>query len=412
MPRAFLIKKHSPGKEVTGGKAKSFIPEKSKCERETDPVTKRAFVDFSQTETRGPFDLSVKPKTPDVKDEEIPSPETPSPPTVTQFSPKIVIPNYLTPPIGVALIDRITPSPSHVLKPVAPLEALNFSTSPNSRPATWTRPVFPSPYIQFPFLSFPRPAPEFCNPTGPYLGGTALVSSPPRIELSPCIPSEPSGYEKSPPHLNNLDIHVKNHSSFLTPWIHKEGSTSPISRSDSSESGRESAGNKYKPIVSSSTGNSCLATQAPRYQCVDCNKSYATYSGLSRHRQFHCITQAKKAFSCKYCDKVYVSLGALKMHIRTHTLPCKCSLCGKAFSRPWLLQGHIRTHTGEKPFSCVHCSRAFADRSNLRAHLQTHSDVKKYNCNTCSKTFSRMSLLLKHNDGGCVNTRSNLRMFQ
>ena len=141
----------------------------------------------------------------------------------------------------------------------------------------------------------------------------------------------------------------------------------------------------------------------PRYQCEACQKSYSTFSGLSKHRQFHCVAQVKKQFSCKYCDKTYVSLGALKMHIRTHTLPCKCQLCGKAFSRPWLLQGHIRTHTGEKPFSCQHCGRAFADRSNLRAHLQTHSDVKKYNCKSCTKTFSRMSLLLKHQDGGCTN---------
>ncbi|KAK6174790.1 hypothetical protein SNE40_018003 [Patella caerulea] len=138
-----------------------------------------------------------------------------------------------------------------------------------------------------------------------------------------------------------------------------------------------------------------------RYQCDSCKKSYSTFSGLSKHKQFHCASQIKKEFNCKYCDKTYVSLGALKMHIRTHTLPCKCKLCGKAFSRPWLLQGHIRTHTGEKPFSCQHCGRAFADRSNLRAHLQTHSDVKKYSCRSCSKTFSRMSLLLKHEDGCC-----------
>lgn len=143
----------------------------------------------------------------------------------------------------------------------------------------------------------------------------------------------------------------------------------------------------------------------PRYHCNDCGKSYSTYSGLTKHQQFHCPAaegnQVKKVFNCKNCDKTYVSLGALKMHIRTHTLPCKCPICGKAFSRPWLLQGHIRTHTGEKPFSCQHCNRAFADRSNLRAHMQTHSDVKKYSCPTCTKSFSRMSLLGKHLQGGC-----------
>ena len=143
----------------------------------------------------------------------------------------------------------------------------------------------------------------------------------------------------------------------------------------------------------------------PRYQCDACKKSYSTFGGLSKHKQFHCVSHVKKEFNCKYCEKSYGSLGALKMHIRTHTLPCKCKLCGKAFSRPWLLQGHVRTHTGEKPFKCLHCARAFADRSNLRAHLQTHSDIKKYGCKNCTKTFSRMSLLLKHEDGSCLGIR-------
>ncbi|XP_028968252.1 protein snail homolog Sna-like [Galendromus occidentalis] len=165
--------------------------------------------------------------------------------------------------------------------------------------------------------------------------------------------------------------------------------------------------------VSSNNNNNSINVRSPtgsnRFTCDDCQKSYSTFAGLSKHKEFHCVNSAsgRKEFCCKYCSKSYVSMGALKMHIRTHTLPCKCDICGKAFSRPWLLQGHIRTHTGEKPFECEHCHRAFADRSNLRAHLQTHQEVKKYSCARCSKTFSRMSLLQKHQDSmSCVASRS------
>ncbi|XP_052062728.1 zinc finger protein SNAI2-like [Mytilus californianus] len=164
--------------------------------------------------------------------------------------------------------------------------------------------------------------------------------------------------------------------------------------------GSDSSFNPACILNSENTGNHVTHTP-PRYQCDSCKKSYSTYGGLSKHKQFHCVNQVKKEFSCKFCGKCYGSLGALKMHIRTHTLPCKCKICGKAFSRPWLLQGHIRTHTGEKPFRCDHCSRAFADRSNLRAHLQTHSEIKKYGCKSCNKTFSRMSLLVKHKENHC-----------
>lgn len=211
---------------------------------------------------------------------------------------------------------------------------------------------------------------------------------------------------------------TSSHASFNSYLSSSRRSVSPVSNTSSAEDLTtmtpalsvlmEKSSNNANIQKSKKEGTEKIG--APRYQCPDCGKSYSTYSGLSKHQQFHCAhaegNQTKKTFVCKFCEKQYASLGALKMHIRTHTLPCKCHLCGKAFSRPWLLQGHIRTHTGEKPFSCQHCHRAFADRSNLRAHLQTHSDVKKYSCSTCSKTFSRMSLLTKHTEGGCPGLQS------
>ena len=171
---------------------------------------------------------------------------------------------------------------------------------------------------------------------------------------------------------------------------------------EESRKGRQCSVDEPSSPTSAGSVNSDPGCSGLKYECEVCGKTYSTFSGFTKHKQFYCTPQTKKQFNCKHCDKTYFSLGALKMHIRTHTLPCKCKVCGKAFSRPWLLQGHMRTHTGEKPFKCQHCGRAFADRSNLRAHLQTHSDIKKYSCKSCDKTFSRMSLLLKHEESACL----------
>ncbi|GIY70485.1 zinc finger protein SNAI2 [Caerostris darwini] len=260
-----------------------------------------------------------------------------------------------------------------------------------SRPI-WQRQMM-SPYLPYNYPMYPYPGrPSEVYPySGSYMGPSQTSMVPP--PLVPLGSTSPNADRYSPPTRERYEIvhrinpsNSPSHTTVYPGWY-----------SDGQDSGIASS-----PSPSSEDGEFAQKANPTRYQCPDCNKSYSTYSGLSKHRLMHCATQAKKSFGCKYCEKVYVSLGALKMHIRTHTLPCKCKLCGKAFSRPWLLQGHIRTHTGEKPFSCPHCSRAFADRSNLRAHLQTHSEVKKYRCKTCSKTFSRMSLLLKHEDGGCA----------
>ncbi|KAL1124663.1 hypothetical protein AAG570_001287 [Ranatra chinensis] len=308
----------------------------------------------------------------------------------------------LTPPHGVAMISGSLKRESHQVQEVdtpshpllqhghflskgSPLEPLSLNT-PNELP-TWGR--HPTYYPQH-YLPVNYPYPDVYHPYYP--------GSPPEKPMYPAGPgSPPHRFPPLPQPKCGLSPTSSTTSSLSYSGVYCGGLQPPPTPEDLS-----SPGTKRTKDQSSTS---------PRYQCTYCNKSYSTYSGLSKHQQFHCSANedsaAKKTFSCKHCEKVYVSLGALKMHIRTHTLPCKCKLCGKAFSRPWLLQGHIRTHTGEKPFTCPHCNRAFADRSNLRAHLQTHSDVKKYSCPTCSKTFSRMSLLSKHCDGGCPGSLSS-----
>lgn len=342
-------------------------------------------------------------------------------------------------------------SPAQV--PASPIEPLNFSS-----PTSWHKPQqSPNPYPTYiPFPGFPYPSAEtysrlYHHQISPVRDASlsppsyihrnirdSSVSPPAPVFIQPYVASDYRRsmksenftqhrympYQLNHHHHNLLPVDqsslspTSSHASYNSFASSSNASLRSISPPNTPSESEVPANYSISVLMEKSTSNSNIqkicksekseksSTSAPpRYQCPDCGKSYSTYSGLSKHQQFHCAAnennQAQKTVTCNECGKVYASTGALKMHIRTHTLPCKCHLCGKAFSRPWLLQGHIRTHTGEKPFQCNFCHRAFADRSNLRAHLQTHSDVKKYSCGTCSKTFSRMSLLTKHNDSGC-----------
>ena len=144
-------------------------------------------------------------------------------------------------------------------------------------------------------------------------------------------------------------------------------------------------------------------------KCGSCTKTFATPSGLHKHKYVH----QEKRFKCKDCDKTYPFLSQLESHEITHLnvtdFVCDHKGCGKTFKRKNEYDRHVVVHD-KIEHSCDHpgCDYVNYDIRNLVAHRKSHNpDVKPYSCKYCGKCFLHYTQRSRHYDGECTEMPSS-----
>ncbi|GIY33034.1 hypothetical protein CDAR_321241 [Caerostris darwini] len=105
-------------------------------------------------------------------------------------------------------------------------------------------------------------------------------------------------------------------------------------------------------------------------------------------------------YSCSYCDKTFCYISGLTEHMFIHTgdESYKCTECGKCFAYPCRLREHVRiSHTAKKIYKCTECGKSFTRRDALLIHVRSiHIRDGPYKCTECGQCFSRRDRLREH----------------
>jgi len=165
------------------------------------------------------------------------------------------------------------------------------------------------------------------------------------------------------------------------------------------------------------------------YNCGECDRSFATASGLKIHAAVH--SAADGGHTCFTCGHGFETIRGLKTHIAGHDAVgqnvCRecgrwfkdqvvlrkhagrhdgapddhkiadCGMCGEMYDTEADLAEHVLGHLSEvKSNICLVCSRHLAPMSSMEKHLRTHTGEKMATCSVCSKKFGEAYNLKSH----------------
>ncbi|XP_052897954.1 histone H4 transcription factor [Anopheles moucheti] len=132
--------------------------------------------------------------------------------------------------------------------------------------------------------------------------------------------------------------------------------------------------------------------------CYTCGGLFWTRVKLIDHcaRQ---IEMAQRKYQCPECDRSYATKTLLKCHVERHDKPNKCVLCPLKFSSAGVLAQHMaQRHLKQRNFQCQRCEfKAFTNK-DLMVHMRRHDATKVFRCEEfgCNAAYKSELSFKKH----------------
>ncbi|XP_055731969.1 uncharacterized protein LOC129819604 [Salvelinus fontinalis] len=146
------------------------------------------------------------------------------------------------------------------------------------------------------------------------------------------------------------------------------------------------------------------------FSCTQCNLEFRFFGSYREHLQEHA---SQRPYVCPLCPKTYVTEEDLNTHLCKNHPPCeslKCDTCEKGFASFRNLERHRLLHRGASTHYCLPCKLPFPSYLALRNHLKAHKARPvipvpegpleplrfPYHCRKCNGRFTTTDLLQAH----------------